>query len=281
MGHVDLDDLYVLYPRNVFSKPTAGATVSSLLSGALTDVTVNLKDSLYGITAPLGNPDQLMLEQGNPNLPSFPRLPLVGSWYPNSRVTWSVPSSFAADHISLMRLYKYSGWIAKLDAPIVPHESRWFSWIITSTGGNLVEETALGFPIVIHDIAGPIDVRRTFHELYERGLRRHERDATRPDREQLYRNIIDDFFMLFQRRVELRYYDLTLLPGPPSERFVVSWQMDRDLRFRSGSPRHGDPAFNEPPDELVYEWKSGSILRPNDSWKDHGFGLKLLIAIRQ
>jgi hypothetical protein len=58
--------------------------------------------------------------------------------------------------------------------------------------------------------------------------------------------------------------------------------MERDIRMRSGSPRMTQNASSAPTDddELVYEWKSGSILEPDHAWSDSGFILHLNMAYR-
>jgi hypothetical protein len=82
-----------------------------------------------------------------------------------------------------------------------------------------------------------------------------------------------------ERRVDIQYYELAIWPGKPTERVIVSWQMDRDLRMRSGSPRLGtDPYGREPRGEPIYEWKSGTLLMPDHAWKDEGFILHLTLA---
>ena len=78
--------------------------------------------------------------------------------------------------------------------------------------------------------------------------------------------------------MDIQYYELAIWPGPASRRKIVSWHMERDLRMRSDSPRLGEDPSREPKDEPIFEWKSGSLLMPDHSWKDEGFILHLTMV---
>jgi hypothetical protein len=76
------------------------------------------------------------------------------------------------------------------------------------------------------------------------------------------------------RCVQIKYYELVVNPGPPSKRFILNWKVERDLRMRSHSPRTVQN------DELIYEWKSGSMLFPDGyPWKNEGFVLHLKLVL--
>lgn len=278
LGAQPLNRLCCLYPRSLFDVPSPlPLTIANLLGDRLLDVTDRLPTFLDGFESPA--PGTGVYLQPDPNEPYRNRPPLEGAWLPG-QTQWGVPrdrqGTIQADHISALRRGQLTAWLTIVDPPIPTNGSRWFAWRVHVNGqGVAIPRTVLRRPLVLHEVASPIDVRRTFIHHFESALRAAQDDPQAPDWEQkLYQDVLRLYGLRSPRNVDTEYYELVVEPGDPSKRLIVSWQMDRDLRMRTDSPR-----LEKPPDgRLVYEWKSGSMLRPRHPWTNKGFVLQLLLA---
>jgi hypothetical protein len=179
-----------------------------------------------------------------------------------------------------------------LSDPIAPGDAHWLQLELeVPDAGELLPDSIYG-PIVFHEVASPIDVRRTFVENIQNALRdvfeqRQNTPAHYPDyqgfitrldnHDRVLGEIVRTFGLALERRVDIQYYELTVETGDPKQQFLQYIFPQGDIRMRSGSPRLG---AHEELDlgrigEPVYEWKSGSILEPAHPWKNTGFSLRL------
>jgi hypothetical protein len=278
-GHTPVSKLNVIYPKFVFNEvkePDEDVGFESV-----SDVTATLNGWLPGFAM---NGNSLCLIQADPNRPQFDRAPLDGLWLPGEPIEWGMPDGFNFFHLGILKRMKYGCWYAHLHTPLRPFESRWFSWRVEINGaGHSLGQTPLGAPVVLHQFASPVDVHRTLREKVETGY--HRAKASFLDQEaKWYVDFANWFGLHFERVVDIEYFEMVVQPGNPADRLVLGWQMERDLRMRSGSPRPLDegPLTNQNKNgELVYEWKSGSMLEPDHAWTDQGFVLHLSMAYRR
>jgi hypothetical protein len=199
---------------------------------------------------------------------------MSGWLHANQDASLSVPREIGDLGLIVLREIDCTFFQVRLHTPLEPLDSRWFAFQINAAEVGVVEQTPLG-PIAIHQLASPIDVRHTVQEKLETGLRRAESTGAPTWVTSLSRNIIEILGVTTERRCEIEYYELVVNAGPPSERFLISWEVERDLRMRSNNPRRNDSG------DLLYEWKSGTILRPDGyPWKNAGFILHLKLVVR-
>jgi len=227
----------------------------------------------------------LSLAQPDPNRPQFTSAPLDGLWLANS-TKWGLQFSknpavgLQHDDILVLNEAGFSCWIAKLIQPggLPAHESQWFRWQFSvKEVGDDWGTSCLGKKVVTHQFRSPIDVRRTVQEFAENALLHGDLlgDSMLKAAGQKYLRL---FQLRQERRVDIGYYELSIWPGKPKDRFVVNWNWERDLRLRSGSPRIEDDPSHPLKGWAVYEFKSGLSLMPDHSWKDEGFVLHLTLA---
>lgn len=262
-GNLPLDYFNVLYPRRLYVETDSGTWLMRGVSDITEQLPSLLRDSsLRG--------DRLTLLQPDPNRPQFDRPPLEGSFLPkDSRIL--VPGDLYTQGLMLLREIDAGFFQVRLTTPIEPLDARWFCFRIKIPQAGLVTDTPIG-RVAIHQLASPVDVRHTVEEKLETGLRRAEQAGAAAWVGNLTRQVMQTLGVTRERRSEIEYYELVVNPGPPADRFLLSCDVERDLRMRSNSPR----PFG---DELLYEWKSGSILRPDGyPWKNEGFILHLKLA---
>lgn len=273
-GSSPIERLWVLFPRGLFDTPTQRSVPWTKPE----DITDKLGPNANQHFLPPSR-DTLTLVQPDPNRPQFDREPLTGFWFPSATTRWVMPPGITADHVSLMRKAELACWQVDLgDNALAPQQARWFWWEVTVRGsGSPLGRTCLRQNFVLQQLASPIDVRRTFVELFEGGQRDSQAKGDLTTAE-MCSELLKALGLRYERRVDIQYYELAIWPGRPSQRMIVSWHMERDLRLRSGSPRLGTDPLREPQGEPIYEWKSGSILEPDHAWKDEGFILHLTLA---
>lgn len=92
----------------------------------------------------------------------------------------------------------------------------------------------------------------------------------------LCENLRERLGFVRERRVDIQLLELVVQPG---DNFLMGWDVERDLRMRSGSPREAEEGSPwEPNGELLYEWKTGSLLGPDGNpWHNEGFTLHLTV----
>jgi hypothetical protein len=291
-GYEPIDKLLAIYPRPLFrpkivarrDESTTGV-LEYLPEHSLTDVTYILSES-QDFVADEKNPNELTAELPDPNNPICLLNGLNGLWYPgNGR--FSAVQGLSTRCYLLLQNHLYSSWEVHLSRPIEPGTAQWFCWEIgVDEVGCTLPDTVLG-PAVFHELTSPIDVHRTFREAIQAAIRdlltnkvETPTATIRRAQEVALREILFHLALLEERRVDIQYYELSLLTGDPKEMFLLNATELGDIRPRSGSPRVGmddvlDADFIGQP---IYEWKSGSIIEPAHPWRDSGFSLRLTMV---
>jgi hypothetical protein len=279
-GYKAIDRLYLIYPRPLFylKKTPEGAYEVSLKG--LTDITHRLPDLGEFFSRPTDQ--RISAHLPDPNNPVCDLPGLEGYWDPGN-VSWLPAAGLTARCLLLLNEHHFTAWTARLQTPIAPGDAHWFCWEITVDGqGDLVEKSIYG-PIIFHEIASPIDVRRTLVEALQTDLRDihlYGPDDLGIEHETAIRRILLAFGLLQERRVDIQYYELNVQPGDPKNQFPINCESHGDIRMRSGSPRVADhmtwdiDCLGEP----VYEFKSGSIIEPAHPWKNSGFNIRLILG---
>ncbi|GEM_PF-6616357 len=285
-GYRAIDKLTAIYPRPIYDFMSGAGKSIDIRLERLEDITDQLP-VLLGFFDDNGG-GRLRAQLPDPNNPVCNMPGLSGQWHANN-VRWDFPEACGLRCANLLDVNRFTIWNAKLHQPIAPGESHWFCWQITvrDEGDNAPHSTIRG-PVVFHEIASPIDVRRTVVEFLQTSLRDIDLELTRKDLEPALRhqhvadkqavtNILIHFGLHKERRVDIQYYELTVQTGDPQCHWLHHYTAQGDIRMRSGSPRFGrdvrlDAEFlNEP----VYEWKTGSLLEPAHPWKNSGFAIRM------
>jgi hypothetical protein len=292
LSHRPIEHLYALYPRSLFNEPQPFPRPVGELLPDLEDITDRLPRAITGFDNPPDWSDYTLRvdDLPDPNRPEVNRAPLTGTFRPGTSEL-ALPPRFGPAQIYVLRLANLTAWRVRFEPKLGAYEARWFWWRIRlkDLGIRLPPQgsadpalprstTPLGCPLVLHEVASPLDVRRRFIELLESGLRDAELEGDE-DGQTTYGEAIRGLGLRRERQVDIQYYQLTVLPGKPEDRLIVSWQMDRDLRMLQQCPRVGKEE-PDPVGELIYEWRTGSLLKPDHAWKDQGFALHLLLAYR-
>jgi hypothetical protein len=231
----------------------------------------------------------------DPNLPLSDRNGLTGQWCHESG-KFRLPHGSVVEHHGGMfdrtcRRHRFSAWELALPHAIPSNGSQWFQFEIGITdAGTSLPCRVKREPIVFHEFASPIDVRRTIVELVQTDLREAHYQYNSAGDDQTKRQLsarsihglealIDDFGLDRLRQVDIEYYELTIEAGDPDSQYVGYCIPQGDIRLRPGSPRV-EPVFDEGGTtpkfwQPVYYWKSGSILEPAHPWKNTGFTIRL------
>ncbi|HYV39359.1 MAG TPA: hypothetical protein VE988_26960 [Gemmataceae bacterium] len=292
-GFRPIDLLSVLYPRRLFSATkVASKPQAKIKFRGFTNITERLPE--YHNALRIASPNQLEMELPDPNNPLC-NLPFLRGYWDHSNIAYELPPRIREKAQRCLWAYNkhhFSAWNFRLSEPIKPGDAHWFQWqFVVEDAGGLLDKTIYG-PAVFHEIASPIDVRRTVVENIQNALQdvhkkkqefdvRTEGDvdnlAILGEHEEAFKAIVQDFGLAQERRVDIQYYELTVETGNPQEQFLMYMLPQGDIRLRSGSPRIGS---NKKLDagrlgEPVYEWKSGSILEPAHPWRNTGFTLRM------
>lgn len=269
-----LSILSILFPRGMYVVENDEWRIRGV-----TDVTNTIPQRLRNCRVA---EDRLIHTQPDPNSPDQDRDPLDGQWLPEA-------GQFEGPHLDsegITFLNKTGNTFLKYNLgegnDLAPSESRWFSWRFqVDRAGTLIDKTPLpGTEIAYHHLSSPIDVRRTIREEIQVAKARGELRGQGWTADALD-DLLGTLGMLpEERNVDIEYYELLVQPGPPRERAIIAWQTERDLRWRNPSPRWGRVLNLERVGELVYQWKSGSILEPAGPWHSDGFILHLTLLCR-
>jgi hypothetical protein len=248
---------------------------------------------------PVGN-NRLEMELADPNNPSC-RFPVLSGLWDHGNLNAAIPSEVLSHprlSCSVFQRHQFSAWHVRFAAPIEPGEAHWLQWELEVLGvGEPLEEGLYG-PVVFHEIASPIDVRRRVVEKLRNALQdvfraRDSLPASSPDYQQrsdrlsLHETVLNDLVRVFglsqERRVDLQYYELTIETGDPRKQFLLSIIPQGDIYLRPGSPRigHHEELDRGRIGEPVYEWQAGSILEPAHPWKNTGFSLRLGLGCKR
>ncbi len=268
-GNTPVKSLNALFPRSLYLQDGQGWHFSGVrdLAGEIPNHLENCQ--------PVGG-DTLRLMRPDPNRPQFDMPPLEGEWIRDTPP--NVPADlFSTSELSLLKKSGFSFFQVDLQScPIKPWASRWFCWEISVNETGVLCDSPFG-QFAVHQMASPCSVRRTVEEHFEtvqyscvaKGYQ-WVADVCQQLRETLG--------LTSERRVEIQLLELVIQPG---KQFLVGWDVERDLRMRAGSPRQskGDSDYDPPKGELLYEWKTGTLLGPSrNPWRNEGFTLHLTLA---
>jgi hypothetical protein len=285
-GYRPIEKLTAIYPRPIYDFVKGTASKTDIRLERLEDITDQLPRLLAIFAESRGG--RLEAQLPDPNNPVCNMAGLSGQWNVNN-VRWDFPEACGLRCALLLKENRFTIWNARLHKPITAGDAHWLCWQITLRGeGDDAPHPTLHGPIVFHEIASPIDVRRTATEFLQTSLRDIDLELAREELDALHRNhhlahkqaignILVQFGLHKERRVDIQYYELTVQTGDPRCQWLKHYYAQGDIRMRSGSPRFGrdvqlDAEFlNEP----VYEWKSGSLLEPAHPWKNSGFTIRM------
>ncbi len=277
-GRSPIERLSFLYPSWLPKSESGNPADLTLDAVSVLDAPLTLLGGEYDASQ-----QRFTLNQPDPNRPQFLRPPLSGEWLPNKgHLTMSLPGS-PIEALQILECFGTTFFQLEWepDAYLAPNESRWIVLEISCQRPcTRIDQSVLGCPVIIHQLASPYDVRHTTEELLEQIERALEGQWL----SDVVRNLRQDIGIIAPRRVDMEYYELTVYPGPATERFVIDWHAERDLRMRSNSPRMVLDHPDTPPlhrGEMVFDWKSGSMLKPDGyPWKHEGFFLHLTFACK-
>jgi hypothetical protein len=278
-GHARIDCLNVLFPRPLYLMENGEWLFSGVRD--LVDEIPNRLEDCY----PIQGSNLLRLVRPDPNRPQFDMPPLEGEWIPK-KTPLAVPSNiFSQNELKLLMESGLSFFQVDLhESPIEPWASRWFCWeVISSKEVGILRESPFG-RIAIHQLASPCAVRHTVEEHFEVMQYASEKLALAGDflddniwMSELCKHLLKEMGLLSERRVDIQLFELVIQPG--KQHFIISWDVERDLRMHAGSPREARNSPYEPAGELIYEWKTGSLLNPSrNPWWNGGFTLHLTLA---
>lgn len=270
-GNADIRFLNVLFPRRLYWNRDGDWYLEGVQ-----DITPQIRDRLRNCDGTCG--DKLRLLLPDPNRPQFNLPPLEGEWCVGNSSPELPPGMISEGGLSLMANLECAFFQVDLSTvPLVPGASRWFGCQVELDGVGIECPSPFGANVhlVIHQVASPCAVRRTLEEKIETVQRTFE--AAGPAFvADLCKDLRQVIGITTERRVNTEFQELVVQPGPPGKRSLIGWDVERDLRMRSGSPRWGNDPLREPIDELLYEWKTGSLLtQGRNPWRNDGFTLHL------
>ncbi len=295
-GFRPIDKLSVLYPRFLYHLDTTPGHRAGHLRLTSFDNQTERMPSLHPNATATGD-NYLVMDLADPNNPMC-NLPTLRGYWDHSNIEVDYPKVVTENPLRsrwLFSTHHFSAWNVKLQEPIRPGDAHWFMWEFdVSDAGDPLEDSVHG-PIVFHELASPIDVRRTVVETLQSALSDSWNNAqntppTEPDygriiaretrAQGVFEGLMKEMGIGQERRVDIQYYELTIETGDPRSQYLCSVITQGDIRLRSGSPRvdHRPGADRASIGEPVYEWKSGSILEPSHPWKNTGFSLRLALS---
>ena len=272
---VPLGYINILFPRPLLGKDDEGWFVEGVH-----DITDQIPNRLRGCTIHDNN-TRLQLTQPDPNRPQF-NLPLLdGEWLPGSTQMHVPGNAITEEGLYILKHLQFTFLQADLQGtPLAARKSRWFCWQVDVSNVGILCDSPIG-RMAIHQVASPCVVRRTFEEEIE-AIQREGESAGPPWLAATCGALRKTLGLTTERRVDIKLLELVVQPGPPNKRFLIDWDAERDLRTRSGSPRWGDDPQREPQGELLYEWKTGSLVSPDHNpWRNDGFTLHLTLSCRK
>lgn len=292
-GYEPIHRLLALYPRAMVRpelvRTEGGREVwvpSYLPNHAAADTTDRLPE-LAPFVGRLGGESLYTARIADPNNPVGHLAGIAGYWYPGNIRLGPVRGLTTRCYL-LLHSHSYTAWAVTFARPIEPGTAQWVCLELQVNGaGSGIPRTALG-PVVFHELASPIDVRRTLSEAVQTSLRDLHTAPADIRRDYVaehtaaYRRIQLELGLCYERQVDIQYYELCVQTGDPKDLFLLNSGCQGDIRPRSGSPRIGrDPQLDaEFLDEPVYEWKSGSIIEPAHPWRNSGFSVRLTLGYR-
>lgn len=265
-GDGPIDHLCWLYPRGLLSGPDSKGDI--VLKGSFSDDL-----DLPFVCRTEG--DQLTVEVPHPNEPEKNMPGIVGKYSPDNYF-FALPPRFGVRHIALLNAYGFSAVYVKLKQPLLPQAGHWFAWEVTTQRyGTLIEDSVVG-PHVFHYFASPVYVHRTVRETYLAGITDFDVfNDYHAEHYPAHVTTVEQFGLKEPRQVDIKYHQLLIVPGNPKKCVLNYWDWQGDLRMMSGSPQIVD---DEDEGKIpVFEWKSGSILKPEHFWKDLGFMLRVVL----
>lgn len=278
-GQAPLNELVVLYPRPLFLDPRTNDVVLR----APLDLSLNLPESHSRFES--REPGQLALTLPDPADPANDREALVGAYNPNpdsQELHWAIPGSDDRKLARALAAFGLSAWKLTLRTGIPPKSSRWFWWgLDTVACGTPLPATPFACGVVLHKIISPRTVHRLFRQQFSAACRAALNDEDLQEM-QVYLAIQEYLGLSRPRQVNIEQYELTIQPGKPSEQIVLSWNCEGKLESQLESPRLGFDHEYDPEGEVIFDWRSGSILSRDgcETDKNWEFTLSLVLAHR-
>ncbi len=245
----------------------------------------------------------LTLHKPEPNNPVFPVPGLHGEWHKDCKSVPILPEGLSIDSLQLIQTNGVTFFMADIVPGIKPGATRWFYWSVRSKEAGHSYKTPFGCVQVLQ-VASPFDVHRATKERLECssdlppefGNNYEDEENLKSYLREVQRQAVETLKIDKGWLVDIKLYELTVHVGRPSERFLFSWMVERDLQLRANSPMLNDPdpwyaggeliIPSEPTGEgskhLRYDWKGGSRLRPNGyPWQGQGFNLTLMFSLKE
>lgn len=228
-------------------------------------------DALSKLEGSVTGNGELLLPITDPNRPFLNKRPLKGQWLEGDS-TIALPSGLISEEFDLLSLLNYSFFQLKLSTPLEPFSLRWLSFTVECKNVGVVSNSPVG-KVSFHRIASPQDVRHTLDEQLEVGAVKARRDDSVESKFviDLLAHLKSEIGIESDRQTEVEYYELLINAGNPKKRFILNTHVERNLQMMSTSPKLVK-------NQLIYQWKSGSSLRPNGfPWTGEGFVLHLTV----
>lgn len=254
-AHIPIRSLNVVFSRGLYERTHAG----EWRIAGVRDITHTLPTSIGELQGPNDGTLTLKLDDRHPS--QHEQATLEGSWLPGDS-TFSVTGPTRA-HLCLLQKLNYTFFQVELGTLLHPQEGRWFCWQVDLRDIGVTVPSKLGV-LVLHQIASPLDVRRTLSEQVQAASRLSQMFGP-PWLEEVTQTLREVLGIATERCVDVQYHELVVRPGDSKKCVLLAWTSERDLQMRSPSPRLGSDPQREPVGELLYEWKSGSLLdRPQN-----------------
>lgn len=181
-GPLPLRRLLLMYPRYLME--TTKLTVSGVKYIEVTFRPVRLLSNLpiqvrsHQPLTRTGNRVSMAMADPNDPAQDFP-LDLSGEWCgTGSQPTYSLPGgvqNIAHAYTNFCRDHGISAWEMTLPTPLPAGGSHWFYWEIRVDDAGVIVPDSVAGPMVFHELASPLNVRRTIAERLDSECREARR----------------------------------------------------------------------------------------------------------
>jgi hypothetical protein len=187
--------------------------------------------------------------------------------YREDNGVWTFPAEMCQEHLIVLAQSPFSAWSLRLHEPIPPGDAQWFWWQVDVEKLGQPLRSSLTGAKVIHHVASPCDVRRSFREWLEASAAEYD-EINDPEYAEVCRELLQ-MFHLHPRRVDVQYFEYRLETGDPRRQMMDLASTEGQIKMRSMSPRIGaHPKYDsECLGEPVFEWRFGSLLDRPRNWR--------------
>jgi hypothetical protein len=280
-----LSSIFLLYPKPLFHLVQDGKVRLRGVVDMLSEFEKRLSAGSRAVLPGVLDGRFFQATISNPNRPQE-LLEGTRGLLDSSSVSIARISDFQSHHADLVTLHKFSAIQVSFGNDLPPGESQWLSFQITfnDPGNSLVDGRTL------HEFAAPLRVRNTLIEIFESAIAdlNSGLDSEANVAIDEWWNKTDHYEEVLSilgldnresRKVDLQYHHLCFAADPRSCRIEMI-QKDGDVVSLANSPRRRNVAIaNERIEADVYEYKSGTLLRPLNP--GGSFGLKVFLAAGQ